>query len=155
MNLLRHIKINTGSTQGFGASDCVGNVLDMQGYEGVLFILHGTSRMGVAPTSSKMVIKHSSISTTAAMVEFSTAHRVLLPTEATTAFPYQAKINAIDVYKPTKRYIMCSVLKSTGAVGGATLTAIQYGAKQAGTTQWIDATTAMGNVKVVVGGTSQ
>lgn len=124
MNLSKSIKVTVVEAAAAAAqTELVTDVLDMSGYEGVLFI----AMTGDVTTSSVLTLT----------VKGNSANSVSSPTpvtqKATDAFTAGAtsadsKVLMVDVYRPTLRYVFGSLTRTTAdaVVGG--IIAIQYGA---------------------------
>jgi len=147
MNLSKNIKISNAMTEASTLAATTGLSIDMSGFEGCLFVLHGTSLMagttyalrakGAASSAGPWVFYEPSVSST-------------LVTTGT----FNYRIMALDMYKPLKRYIRASIPTATTDVKTARLvTAIQYGARYPGSTNLYDSTTLAG-VTLAVGATS-
>jgi hypothetical protein len=131
MNLSKSIKVSVVEAAATaGTSELVTDVLDMSGYEGVMFI----ALTGDVTASSVLTLT----------AKANTANHVSVPTPvtqaATDAFTAGAtdadsKALMVDVYKPTKRYVFASLTRAdqNAVVGG--IIAIQYGANNKPTTQ--------------------
>lgn len=131
MNLSKSIKITVvEATAAAGTSELVSDVLDMSGYEGVMFI----ALTGDVTTACDLTLT----------AKGNTANSVSSPTpvtqKATTLFAADgtsadSKVLVVDVYKPVMRYMFASLLRATAnaVVGG--IIAIQYGANNKPTTQ--------------------
>lgn len=124
MNLSKSIKVTVVEAAAAAAqTELVTDVLDMSGYEGVLFI----AMTGDVTTSSVLTLT----------VKGNSANSVSSPTpvtqKATDAFTAGAtsadsKVLMVDVYRPTLRYVFGSLTRTAAdaVVGG--IIAIQYGA---------------------------
>jgi hypothetical protein len=131
MNLLKDVKITVvEATAAAAQTELVTDVLDMSGYEGVMFI----ALTGDVTTSSVLTLT----------VKGNSANSVSSPTpitqKATGAFTAGAsdadsKALVVDLYKPTLRYIFGSLTRTAAnaVVGG--IIAIQYGAHNKPTSQ--------------------
>lgn len=131
MNLSKDIKITVVEAAAAAAqTELVTDVLDMSGYEGVMFI----ALTGDVADTSVLTLT----------VKGNSANSVTTPTpvtqKATDAFTAGAatadsKVLMVDVYKPALRYVFGSLTRTTAnaIVGG--IIAIQYGAKSKPTTQ--------------------
>lgn len=131
MNLSKDIKITVVEAAAAAAqTELVTDVLDMSGYEGVMFI----ALLGDVTTTSVLTLT----------VKGNSANSVSTPTpvtqKATDAFTAGAsdadsKVLLVDVYKPALRYVFGSLTRTTAdaIVGG--IIAIQYGARSKPTTQ--------------------
>jgi hypothetical protein len=131
MNLSKAIKVTVVEAAAAAAqTELVTDVLDMSGYEGVLFI----ALTGDVSDTSVLTLT----------VKGNSANSVSSPTpvtqKATDAFTAGAstadsKVLMVDVYKPTLRYLFGSLTRTTAnaIVGG--IIAIQYGATNKPTSQ--------------------
>jgi hypothetical protein len=131
MNLLKDVKITVvEATAAAAQTELVTDVLDMSGYEGVMFI----ALTGDVTTSSVLTLT----------IKGNSANSVSSPTpvtqKATDAFTAGAsdadsKVIVVDLYKPTLRYIFGSLTRTAAnaVVGG--VIAIQYGARNKPTAQ--------------------
>ena len=131
MNLSKDIKITVvEAAAAAGTTELVSDVLDMTGYEGIMFI----ALTGDVTDTSVLTLT----------AKGNTANSVSSPTpvtqKATDAFTADAtsadsKVLMVDVYKPAMRYMFASLTRATAnaVVGG--IIAIQYDAKTKPTTQ--------------------
>jgi hypothetical protein len=131
MNLSKDIKVTVVEAAAAAAqTELVTDVLDMSGYEGVMFI----ALTGDVTATSVLTLT----------VKGNSANSVSSPTpvtqKATGAFTAAAsdadsKVLMVDVYKPTLRYMFASLTRTTAdaVVGG--IIAIQYGANNKPTSQ--------------------
>ena len=131
MNLSKDIKVTVvEAAAAAGQTELVTDVLDMTGYEGVMFL----ALTGDVTATSVLTLT----------VKGNSANSVTTPTpvtqKATDAFTAGAatadsKVLLVDVYKPALRYVFGSLTRTTAdaIVGG--IIAIQYNAKTKPTTQ--------------------
>lgn len=131
MNLSNDIKITVVEAAATAATtELVTDVLDMSGFEGVMFI----ALTGDVTASSVLTLT----------VKANSANSVSSPTpvtqKATAAFTAGAsdadsKVLMVDVYQPTLRYVFGSLTRAdqNAVIGG--IIAIQYGAHNKPTTQ--------------------
>lgn len=131
MNLSKAIKITVvEAAAGAAQTELVTDVLDMSGFEGVMFV----ALLGDVTSGSVLTLT----------VKGNSANSVSSPSpvsqKATDAFTAGAsdadsKVLMVDVYKPTLRYMFGSLTRTTqdAIVGG--IIAIQYGADNKPTTQ--------------------
>lgn len=131
MNLSKDIKITVVEAAAAAAqTELVTDVLDMSGYEGVMFIaLTGD----VADTSVlTLTVKGNSANSVTTPTPVTQKATDALTAGAATA---DSKVLMVDVYKPALRYVFGSLTRTTAnaIVGG--IIAIQYGAKSKPTTQ--------------------
>lgn len=131
MNLSKSIKVTVVEAAAAAAqTELVSDVLDMTGYDGVMFI----ALTGDVTATSVLTLT----------VKANSANSVSSPTpvtqKATTAFTADgtsadSKVLLVDVYDPALRYIFASLTRTTAdaVVGG--IIAIQYSADYRPTTQ--------------------
>lgn len=131
MNLSKDIKITVVEAAAAAAqTELVTDVLDMQGYDGVMFI----ALTGDVTTASVLTLT----------VKGNSANSVSSPTpvtqKATAAFTADgtsadSKVLMVDVYEPALRYVFASLTRTAAdaVIGG--IIAIQYCADQRPTTQ--------------------
>jgi len=128
-NIIKNCKFQqeiTVTNGAAGTSDITGSIIDMEGYEGCVFILQLGAITSGAVTSC--YLKQSADSGLSGATSLTTA------TTVTIADTDDEKVIVIDVYRPTKRYIALFVDRGTqNAVVSAV--AMQYGARQAPVTQ--------------------
>ena len=147
MNLIKNVKIRSALNAASSLGASTGPAIDMSGFEGCLFILHGTSVLegttanlrtkGAASTTGPWVFYEPQASST----------KVLTGT-----FDY--RILALDMHKPLKRYIRaCLTASSSGVPLTGTVTALQYGAQYPESTNLYDSTTVAA-ITLAVGATS-
>lgn len=147
MNLAYNTRVTRGLNGQSSNATSTGNVLDMAGFEGVMFILMGSSLLE-GSTDIELQAKGSTSSTGT----YTTYASAAASTMATGT--YDRKMLVLDVYKPLKRYIKPVVAGASSDVKFCkSVAAIQYGARTPGSTQLRDST-YVGNVAVVVGATS-
>ena len=131
MNLSKGIKVSVvEAAAGAAQTDLTTDVLDMSGYDGVLFIaLTGDVTVNSVLTLTAKGNSANSVSSPTPILQKATAAFTAGATSA------DSKVIMVDVYKPTLRYLF-AVLSRTAAdavVGG--IVAIQYGAHAKPTTQ--------------------
>ena len=131
MNLIKSTKWTVVEVAAVaGTSELVTDVLDMSGYEGVMFV----ALTGDVTTASVLTLT----------VKGNSANSVSSPSpvtqKASDAFTAGASdadsmVIMVDVYKPTLRYVFASLTRTAAnaVVGG--IIAIQYGANNKPTTQ--------------------
>ncbi len=120
-NLLKNVKITR--TLGYFAAAQTnrdGSIIDMQGYEGVLFIAHFETLL--EDGTIELVADHDDVNDTAGMNEV---------TSATVVYTVPATVIsnvtlALDIYKPLKRYIRAGIELGTSNAVITGITAIQY-----------------------------
>jgi len=131
MNLSKNCKITVVAAAAVAATtDVTTDVLDMSGYDGVMFI----ALTGDVTSGSKLTL------TAKANSANSTSSPTPVTQKATTevtagATDSDSKAIVVDVYKPTLRYVFAVLARTTqnAVVGG--VIAIQYKAKAKPTTQ--------------------
>lgn len=131
MNLSKEIKITVVEAAATAAqTELVTDVLDMQGYEGVMFI----ALTGDVTTSCDLTLtaKGNSANSTSSPTPVTQKATTTFTAGATNA---DSKVLMVDVYKPTLRYMFGSLTRTTAnaVVGG--IIAIQYGARNKPTSQ--------------------
>lgn len=131
MNLSKGIKVTVVEAAAAAAqTELVTDVLDMSGYEGVMFI----ALTGDVTTASVLTL---TVKGNSANSVSSPAPVTQKATDAFTADGTSADSKAlmVDVYKPALRYVFGSLTRTdaNAIVGG--IIAIQYGAKTKPTTQ--------------------
>lgn len=131
MNLSKSVKITVvEATASAATTELVTDVLDMSGYEGVMFIaVTGDVTSGSVLT---LTVKGNSANSTSSPTPVTQA-----ATDAFTAGASDADSKAlvVDVYKPTLQYIFGSLTRTAQNAVVGTILAIQYGAHNKPTTQ--------------------
>ena len=131
MNLSKGIKVSVVEAAGAAAqTDLTTDVLDMSGYEGVLFIaLLGDVTSGSVLTLTAKGNSANSVSSPTPITQKATGAFTAGATSA------DSKVIMVDVYKPTLRYLFAVLSRTTqdAIVGG--IIAIQYGAHAKPTAQ--------------------
>jgi len=132
MNLLYNCAFDTIITQTTaGSSDLEGEkVLDMQGYEGVVFL--GKINAITAAGELEMYAQYSDSTSTTDMVD-DTGTRVG-STGAVTSTDWDDKLLVLDIYKPLKRFISVHIDKATQN-SEISVVGIRYGARKGPVTQ--------------------
>lgn len=143
-----------------GATTIRSAIVDSAGAEGVLFIIHGTSLFTAATTASmaRWRVLGSSANSTAGAIAMrsagttaaSTAGHVL-SSDVGLATSFDYKVGAIDVIKPTKRYVY---IAGDLTSDGRTIAALKYGLRRRGSTEAQDSTSIFGSTSVVGAATS-
>ena len=130
MNLSKDVKITVVSPAAAAATTAIdSSILDMQGYEGVMFI----ALTGDVTTTSDLTLT----------IKGNTANHLTVPTpitqKATTLFTADAtsadsKALVVDLYKPALRYVFANLTRATAnaVIGG--IIAIQYNSTNKPTT---------------------
>jgi len=153
--LLHKIEIvgSTGVTVKSSSGGAWG-IVDTMGCEGVLFLTIGSSGhvVGGATTLTNIIrVLGSSANSTTAMKHLRAAGSVvassggvLSTTENGALNSFDQSIAAVDVVKPTKRYVMIKDMSSDRAV-----VAIKYGLHRMGSTEARDSSTLEGTTQVI------
>jgi len=131
MNLSKEIKVTVVKAAAAAAqTELVTDVLDMSGYDGVLFI----ALTGDVTDTSVLTLtaKANSANSVSSPTPITQAATDAFTASATTA---DSKALMVDVYKPTLPYVFASLTRTTAdaIVGG--IIAIQYGASNKPTSQ--------------------
>lgn len=121
MNLLKNVKVSDALDYASGTADRNGATLDMQGYEGVIMLVKFATIAAGATTSIKAQQDTASGMGTAADLE---------GTGISVAADDDDQIFAIDIYRPTERYVRLVVDKDTSNATAESAVYIQYGAKK-------------------------
>lgn len=124
MNLSKSIKVTVVEAAAAAAqTELVTDVLDMSGYEGVMFLaLLGDVTSGSVLTLTAKGNSANSVSSPTPVTQKATDAFTAGATSA------DSKVLMVDVYRPTLRYVFGSLTRTTAdaVVGG--IIAIQYGA---------------------------
>ena len=129
MNLMKNIQAwthlvqSTAGTTDVAPTDSTGIVIDMQDFEGCLFL--GTLDTVTAAGTCRMWPMHSDSTSTTDLVACTD---YISGTTATTT-DHDGQILALDVYKPVKRYLGVYVDRATQAAT-INIMAIQYGPRK-------------------------
>jgi hypothetical protein len=131
MNLLKDIKITVvEAAAAAGTSALTTDVLDMSGYEGVMFV----AMLGDVTDTSVLTLtaKGNSANSTSSPTPVTQKASDAFTASATSA---DSKVIVVDVYKPTLRYVFAELTRATAnaVVGG--IIAIQYCPRVKPTTQ--------------------
>jgi len=121
MNLLQNVKITQVVTiQADGQATASGTILDMSGYEGVMFI----ASFGDVDDTSVLTLQVQQDNLNAAG-----GMATLTGTSTYTAGATDADddLLVIDIYRPLKRYVRCQVVSATANAIVGNVSAIQYG----------------------------
>ena len=114
MNLSNAVKINLGgATTAAGTTTVTGSTIDMQGYEGVLFI----AKFGTAATDNTLKAAQGAAS------DMSDAADLLSTSVGVGA---SDELVWLDIYRPRERYVRALALRGTSTTLDS-LWAIQYG----------------------------
>lgn len=131
MNLSTDVKITVCEAAAAAAqTELVTDVLDMSGFEGVMFIaLTGDVTSGSVLTLTVKANSANSPSTPSPVTQKATSAFTAGATDA------DSKVLMVDVYQPALRYVFASLTRTAqnAIIGG--IIAIQYGAKNKPTTQ--------------------
>jgi hypothetical protein len=131
MNLSKDIKVTVVEAAATAAtSELVSDVLDMSGFDGVMFIaLTGDVTAASVLTLTVKANSANSVSSPTPVTQKATAAVTAGATDS------DSKVLMVDVYKPTLRYVFASLTRAdqNAVIGG--VIAIQYGAKAKPTTQ--------------------
>lgn len=126
MNLAKNVKVTrVMNAQSAGTTDVNGSVVDMEGFEGVCFLVFFGTIDANAVTSIKAQQGAESDLSDAADLE---------GTKVSVADDDDNKVAILDIYKPQERYVRVVVDRGTAnaVIDGAV--AIQYGARELPTT---------------------
>lgn len=116
MNLLQNCKITKLQDQtASGSSDVESDILDMAGYEGVLFL----TSFGTAAADNVAKVKGNTVGTTVGITDL--AGTALVPGASDEDV-------AIDVFRPALRYLSFTAIRGTASTLES-IWAIQYGAR--------------------------
>lgn len=124
MNLSKNTKVSIAITPtegGAAATGLAGATLDMQGYEGVLMIVH----FGAITGSAETAIKAQQDSTS----DWSDA-KDLKGTKQIVADSDDDKVFYLDLYRPEKRYVRLYVERATQNAVISSAVYVQYGARK-------------------------
>lgn len=151
MNLLKHINIIKATTARMtAAATALSKAVDMAGYEGCLFIaigstlLAGTTGSTAGASKTQLYVKSSTASagTYVKNVGYAASSSGL-------AAGVNKRILALDVYKPTERYLKAMLKGSSAANYIDAILAIQYGPKRPGSSALQNSTTVTGSTVYV------
>lgn len=131
MNLLKNIElikqINPLSTDTSDSTSSIG--IDMQNADGVMFLsVIGKSTAGSTGGQYQVKVKHSDSTASTAYTDLSTAAGDAyagFASGCTTG--YLGHMIAVDVYRPTKRYIKATLHRGDESVASGGVVAIKYG----------------------------
>lgn len=122
MNLSKHVKITVvEAAAGAAQTELVTDILDMQGYEGVMFIaMTGDVTVDSVLTLTVKANSANSVSTPTPITQKATTAHTATATDA------DSKVLMVDLYKPTLRYVFGSLTRTAAnaVIGG--IIAIQY-----------------------------
>lgn len=150
MNLLRNIDIIKASTARVVAGATMhSKVVDMQGFEGCLFIavgstlLEGTS--GGSSAVNKKVVMYVKSSTASAGTYVK--HTAYCASSSGLAGGVNNRVLALDVYKPTDRYLKAAIHgASSGGIDA--IMALRYSARRPGSSALQNSTTVVASTVV-------
>lgn len=132
MNLLKNIKIQEVLAPVAAASDTDSNsdILDMQGYDGVMFIVPITD--SAATGVATLTIEQNTANSDSGMAALSGA-------TATATCTVNDDLNdtllIVDVYRPRERYVQGVIASGTANIAFGNMIAIQYQGRKAPITQ--------------------
>lgn len=132
MNLLKNVKIQEVLEPVAAATgtDSNSDRLDMQNYEGVIFIVPITDCLDTGVAT--LTIEQNTADSDTGMAALSGA-------TATATSAANDDLNntllIVDVFRPLERYVQAVVTSATADIAFGTMTAIQYGPKKAPVTQ--------------------
>jgi len=128
MNLIKNVLVtNVLNLTSAGSTDTEANVLDMKGYEGVLFIANFATNN--TSTMKGLHVQAGSSSGGGDAVDIADSEQTCTSTSG--------GVVLVDVYKPTLRYIE-AVIETSASTLDNRVTAVQYGARSVPTTQTYD-----------------
>lgn len=114
MNLSKNVKITVvKAAQADGTSSYDSDTVDMQGFEGVMFV----TSFGVAAADIYMLVTQGQLA--------NMTDEVALAQSAANDGDVNAKTNIIDIYKPQERYVAARIIRVTSTDVGPII-AIQY-----------------------------
>jgi len=158
-NLFENTLVTFATTAAAGSTVINTNRVDMQGFEGVMFIMQLTSKAAQEDNYYFRAQGSTADSTTGAVwYETVVTRTSARPKSSATNIDYQ--LNVGDVYKPKHRYVrgqFYSTAASADSTGDSRIgaIAIRYGARWADSTRFTGlATTHVGVGGVVLGATS-
>lgn len=129
-NLLKNVKITR--TLGYYSASTTnrdGSIIDMQGFDGVLFIAMFETLL--ATGTLELVADHDDLNATGGMNEVTSA----TVTYTVPATPISNVCLALDIYKPLKRYVRAGIELGTANAVITGILAIQYKNKKGPITQ--------------------
>jgi len=148
-NLLKHTRVSQLTTaRSVAFTTRRSKVVDMQGFEGVMFIVQGSTLLIVSSTAK--VYAQGADSTTASFLNYKGGSTAW----ASTAAGVNYRNAVLDVYRPHDRYVRCCITGNSSVASNVnSILAIQYGARHSGSTHLHDSTTLAGTA-VIIGATS-
>lgn len=118
--LSKHVKLSLAKAAQSAATTAItSDVIDMQGFEGVLFI----TRFGTANDGNFIKVQQGDESNLSDAAD-------LKGTKVVSGTDPSNEVCAVDIYKPTKRYLRLHATRGTSSTLGDTY-AIQYQARKA------------------------
>ena len=145
MNLLNDINIIKLSTaRNAAGSTGRSKVVDMAGFEGCVFILEGTTLLN-GTTGSVLGNQKATLYVAQSSAAAGTYRRCVAYAASSSglAAGVNKRILALDVYRPTKRYLRATV-KGASSAGMYTILGIQYGSRRPGSSALQGSTTVTG-----------
>ena len=143
MNLLKNVLIEEVNAPISAASNIDDNtdIVDMAGYEGVVFIVPITDSADTGVAT--LTIEQNSANSDTGMAALSGA--VATATSAADD-DLNGKLLIVDVYRPEERYLQGAITSATANIAFGTAIAIRYGARSKPVT--LDATVADGETAI-------
>lgn len=151
MNLLRDVDIIKASTARVVASaTMMSKYVDMQGFEGCMFILVGSTLLEGTSGGSSAVNKRVTMYVKSSTASGGTYTRSVgyVASSSGLGGGTDDRLLVLDVYKPTERYLKAAV---HGASSGGidSFMAIKYGARKPGSSALMNSTTVVGSTVLV------
>lgn len=152
MNLLQHINIIKATTARVtGVTTAISKVIDMQGFEGCTFVcvgstlLFGTTGSTAGNKKVQLFIQSSTASNGTFVRSVGSA-----ASSSGLAAGVNKRVLALDVYKPTDRYLRAVVKGASSANSQIDcILALQYGARRPGSSALQNSTTIAGSNVIV------
>lgn len=114
-----------GSVAASAVIDDNSNIIDMAGYEGVIFIT--TIDDSVDTAIASLIVEQNDLSEVAGMAALEGAIATLT---SAADDDLNGKILAVDVYQPKKRYLRVNRTSATANIAFGSVIALRYGAKK-------------------------
>ena len=132
MNLLKNVKIQEVMAPVAAASDTDENsdILDMQGYDGVMFIVPITDSAATGVATITVEQDDENADTGMAALSGATATATCAVND-----DLNNALLIVAVYRPLKRYVQCVATSATANIAFGNMIAIQYQGKKAPVTQ--------------------
>ena len=150
MNLLKNVNISQLAIMSSGSTS-VSDAIDMSGYEGCIFLVHGSTLMeGSGAVGVHVAGSTASGGTFVPLRGGSSQYKVSSTALATGS--KDKRVFALDLYKPLgdNRYYKAIVTgASSGAIYQNSITAIQYGYRRVGSGVNNQSTTLAGSTTIV------